>query len=80
MDFLGPLSIWNRILGLKIAKTLDFLRVLGQNGRMKERDNMFDDLFDFGKKRTLKQSVGFFLFHTSLVLTVFALLNLAGIS
>jgi hypothetical protein len=70
----------NRKTTLKIAKTLDFLRVLGQNGRMKERDKMFDDLFDFGKKRTLKQSVGFFLFHTSLVMTVFALLNLAGIS
>jgi len=31
---------------------------------------MFEGLFDFGKKRTLKQSVGFFLFHSALVLSV----------
>jgi hypothetical protein len=28
---------------------------------------MFDDLFDFSKKRSLKQSVGFFIFHSTLV-------------
>lgn len=39
---------------------------------------MFDDLFDFAKKRTLKQSIGFFIFHTGLVLAVMALLNMIG--
>jgi len=24
---------------------------------------MFNDLFDFSKKRTLKESIGFFIFH-----------------
>ncbi len=40
---------------------------------------MFDDLFDFSKKRTLKQSVGFFIFHSSLVLSVMAALSLMGV-
>ncbi len=31
---------------------------------------MFDDLFDFAKKRTLKQSIGFFLFHGAMALAV----------
>ena len=38
---------------------------------------MFDDLFDFGKKRTLKQSVGFFLFHGGLAVGVMTLLSVA---
>ena len=37
---------------------------------------MFDDLFDLGKKRTLKQSVGFFLFHTTLVFALMAVASL----
>ena len=41
---------------------------------------MFDDLFDFSKKRTLKQSVGFFVFHSGLVLTVFAILSVFGVA
>lgn len=45
------------------------------------RDNaMFDDLFDFSKKRTLKQSLGFFVFHSALILVVFAAMSVAGIS
>lgn len=31
---------------------------------------MFDDLFDFGKKRTLKQSVGFYLFYASIFMVM----------
>jgi len=31
---------------------------------------MFDDLFDFSKKRTLKQSIGFFIFHGGIALGV----------
>jgi hypothetical protein len=41
---------------------------------------MFDDLFNFGKKRTLKQSVGFFLFHTAAIMTVLGALKLVGVS
>ena len=41
---------------------------------------MFDDLFDFGKKRTLKQSIGFFIFHGTLALGVMAGLSAFGIS
>lgn len=41
---------------------------------------MFNDLFDFGKKRTLKQSVGFFLFHSGVIVSVMLMLNLLGLS
>ncbi len=41
---------------------------------------MFDDLFDFGKKRTLKQSIGFFIFHSTLVLGFMALLTAFGVA
>jgi len=41
---------------------------------------MFDDLFNFGKKRTIKQSVGFFVFHSVLMLGVLAGLSLLGVS
>ncbi len=41
---------------------------------------MFDDLFDFAKKRTLKQSVGFFIFHSTLALGFMAGLSLMGVS
>lgn len=41
---------------------------------------MFDDLFDFGKKRTLKQSIGFFLFHSTVILAVLGVLKLSGVS
>lgn len=40
---------------------------------------MFDDLFDFGKKRTLKQSVGFYLFYAALASAVTGLLQVAGL-
>ncbi len=39
---------------------------------------MFNDLFDFGKKRSLKESVGFFIFHSALVLAVMAVLGAFG--
>ncbi len=41
---------------------------------------MFDDLFNFGKKRTIKQSVGFFIFHSGLILGVMALLTAFGVA
>lgn len=41
---------------------------------------MFDDLFDFGKKRSLKQSIGFFLFHGGLVVAVLSILQVLGVS
>lgn len=40
---------------------------------------MFDDLFDFGKKRTLKQSIGFYIFYAGIFLGVTGLLQLAGL-
>lgn len=39
---------------------------------------MFDDLFDFAKKRTLKQSVGFFLFHGGMIVGFMSLLKVLG--
>lgn len=41
---------------------------------------MFDDLFNFGKKRTLKQSIGFFLFHSTVIMAVMALVRMAETS
>jgi hypothetical protein len=40
---------------------------------------MFDDLFDFGKHRTLKQSVGFYIFYVGLFLSVSSVLNAFGV-
>lgn len=37
---------------------------------------MFDDMFDFAKQRTLKQSIGFFIFHSTIILAVMGLINL----
>lgn len=39
---------------------------------------MFDDLFDLSKKRTLKQSVGFFIFHSGLVLAFMGMVEILG--
>lgn len=42
---------------------------------------MFADLFDFAKKRTLKESIGFFIFHGTLataVLTVIKFMEAAA--
>jgi hypothetical protein len=41
---------------------------------------MFEDLFNFAKPRTLKQSVGFFIFHSALILGVFVVLNAFGVA
>lgn len=41
---------------------------------------MFSDLFDFGKKRSLKQSVGFFIFHGGMMLAVMVVLDLLGVA
>jgi hypothetical protein len=40
---------------------------------------MFDDLFDFSKKRTLKQSVGFYLFYLFLFLGASTLMGVIGL-
>ncbi len=37
---------------------------------------MFSDLFDFGKKRTLKESVGFYVFYVALFLGISGFLSL----
>lgn len=39
---------------------------------------MFDDLFNFGKRRTLKQSVGFYLFYVAVFAGISAVLSLTG--
>jgi hypothetical protein len=39
---------------------------------------MFDDLFDFAKVRTLKQSIGFYLFYATAFLGLSAILTLMG--
>ena len=39
---------------------------------------MFNDLFDFGKQRTLKQSVGFYIFYASVFFGITGLLKLIG--
>jgi hypothetical protein len=39
---------------------------------------MFDGLFDFGKTRTLKQSVGFFIFYGAIAIGVLGFLRLLG--
>ena len=40
---------------------------------------MFEGLFDFGKTRTLKQSVGFYLFYGGIALAISVLLTAFGI-
>lgn len=40
---------------------------------------MFDDLFNFAKRRSLKQSVGFYLFYAGLFMGVSGLMSLAGL-
>jgi len=40
---------------------------------------MFDDLFNLGKKRTLKQSVGFFIFYGGVAMLLTGALQLAGL-
>ena len=39
---------------------------------------MFDDLFDFAKKRTLRQSVGFFIVHGTIALAVVTAFQVLG--
>ena len=40
---------------------------------------MFDGLFDFAKQRTLKQSVGFYIFYAGLFLGFSGLMSLFGL-
>lgn len=40
---------------------------------------MFDDIFNFGKRRTLKQSVGFYIFYAGLFMGVSGVLSLIGV-
>jgi hypothetical protein len=40
---------------------------------------MFDDLFNFGKQRTLKQSVGFYIFYACLAMGVSGFVTLLGV-
>lgn len=40
---------------------------------------MFKDLFDFGKRRTLKESVGFYIFYVCVFLGLTGVLNMLGV-
>lgn len=40
---------------------------------------MFKGLFDFSKQRSVKESVGFFLFYGSIGLAVVSLAEMAGV-
>ncbi len=40
---------------------------------------MFDDLFNFSKQRTLKQSIGFYLFYACLIMGVTGFIEMLGI-
>ena len=39
---------------------------------------MLKHMFDFGKKRTLKESFAFFFFHSALILVVMTLVRALG--
>jgi hypothetical protein len=40
---------------------------------------MFDDIFNFSKQRTLKQSVGFYLFYGCLFMGISGLMSMIGL-
>lgn len=40
---------------------------------------MFDELFNFAKQRTLKQSIGFYLFYACLFMGVSGVISLLGV-
>jgi|TARA_B100000508_G_scaffold137695_1_gene132659 hypothetical protein len=40
---------------------------------------MFDDLFNFEKQRTLKQSVGFFIFYGLIFMGITGFLGMTGL-
>ena len=40
---------------------------------------MFKEMFNFGKKRTLKESFGFFVFHSALLLAALTVLRSLGV-
>lgn len=39
---------------------------------------MFENIFDFSKVRTLKQSIGFYLFYLCLIMSVTGFLKILG--
>ncbi len=41
---------------------------------------MFRDLFNFSKQRTLGESIGFFIFHSGIIMVVYGVLTLIGIA
>lgn len=40
---------------------------------------MFNDLFNFGKQRTLKESIGFYIFYACLFMGLSGFLTLVGV-
>ena len=56
-----------------MAENLDFespMRVLLCNNSHKAERTMFNDMFNFKKARTLKESIGFFLFYAMLIMGI----------
>ena len=47
-------------------------------GRFEKDNIMFDDLFNFGKERSLKQSVGFYLFYVCIFMGFSGFMTLLG--
>ena len=39
---------------------------------------MFNNLFDFGRRRSLKESIGFYIFYTAVFGSVTGILSLLG--
>ena len=69
----------------KYVENLDNPRVSAYSENLKNfsgRDSsiMFKDLFDFSKQRTIKESVGFFLFYGGIIMGVYATLSVLGIA
>jgi hypothetical protein len=66
---------------MKIAEILDFLRsehvCLCDNSSAEWY--MFNDLFDFKKQRTLKESIGFYLFYACIIMGVQGFMMMFGV-
>ena len=57
----------------------DLLKTLNSSAFIEGRD-MFNNLFDFSKPKTLKESVGFYIFYAGVFGVITVLLNLMGVN
>lgn len=68
---------------LKELKTLTFLHIISRDipdfkKMMKKECPMFNEPFNFAKQRTLKESVGFYLFYACLFMGISGIASLLG--